>query len=205
MKLIDNFKRNTGLTALSKSIRTVKRNKFVHNLVTARKVAIIGLVNTLEDFEDINALQKFFVEQNIQVDVLLYHPAKEIPQQFLLRKGISFIGKNDINWYGKPLNPIVDQFCKNEFDILIDLSLFETMPIRWIASLSKAKFKVGGLSYNGNPYDLIITIDSKKGMFYLSEQIAHYLNLLNNRFAQEQESKATEEIENKEEISSNNE
>ncbi|NOU18916.1 MAG: hypothetical protein HOO91_15280 [Bacteroidales bacterium] len=187
MKIIDNIKRNAGLKALSKSLRTLQRNKFVHNLVTARKIAIVGLVNNNKDFDEINSLQKFLTEKNMQVEILLYYPGKEIPQQLLLRKGINIFNRNEVNWYGKPLIPFVDQFCRVEYDILIDLSLVEQFPIRWISSLSRSKFKVGSHSYVGNPYDLIINVDNKKEIPYLSEQIIHYLNILNNRFAQDKE------------------
>jgi hypothetical protein len=187
VKLFDNIKRNTGLSALNKSLRTVKRNKFVHNLVTARKVAIIGVINNTKDFDDITVLQKFLLDKNIQVEILVYFPGKEIPQQLLLRKGINIFNKNEVNWYGKPQLTFIDNFCKEEYDILIDLSMIELFPIRWIATLSRSKFKVGSLSYTGNPYELIITIDNKKEISYLSEQVIHYLNLINNRFAQEQD------------------
>jgi hypothetical protein len=187
VKIIDNIKRNAGLKALSKSLRTLKRNKFVHNLVTARKIAIVGLVNNNKDFDEINSLQKILTEKNMQVEILLYYPGKEIPQQLLLRKGINIFNRNEVNWYGKPLIPFVEQFCRVEYDILIDLSLVEQFPIRWISSLSRSKFKVGSHSYVGNPYDLIINVDNKKEIPYLSEQIIHYLNILNNRFAQDKE------------------
>lgn len=187
MKLIDNIKRNAGLSALSKSLKSVKRNKIVHNLVTARSIAIIGVVQTIKDFDDINSLQKILTEKNLQVEVLVYFPGKEIPQQLLLRKGINIFNRNEVNWYGKPLLPFVERFCKEEYDILIDLSMFELFPIRWIAALSRSRFKVGSLSYAGNPYELIISVDNQKEISYLSEQIIHYLNLINNRFAQEQD------------------
>jgi len=74
-----------------------------------------------------------------------------------------------------------------EFDILIDLSLIEVFPIRWISTLSRSMFKVGCLSYAENPFELIISVENKKEIPYLSEQIIHYLNLLNNIPAQEQD------------------
>ena len=161
MKLIDNIKRNAGLSALNKASRTVKRNKFIYNLVTARSVAIIGVVNTIKDFDDISSLQKFLVDKNMMVDILVYFPGKETPQQLLLRKGITIFNKNEINWYGKPLHPSVELFCKKEYDILIDLSLNELFPLRWIATLSRSRFKAGSLGYTGNPYELIISVEER--------------------------------------------
>jgi hypothetical protein len=206
VKIIDNIKRNAGLKALSKSLKTFKRNMFVHNLVTARKIAIVGVINNNRDSDDIFNLQRFLTENNMQVEVLAYFPGKEIPQQLILRKGINIFNRNEVSWYGKPLIPFVEQFCEVEYDILIDLSITEIFPIRWISSLSRAKFKVGSLSYKGNPYELIINIDGNRKISYLSEQVIHYLNLLNNRFAQDQEELSDDsEIVNNDEIQEDDE
>ena len=197
MKLIENIKRNTGLSALNKSLRTTKRNKFVHNLVTARKIGILGIVNTPNDFEEIISFQRFLSDKNIQVETLVYYPGKEIPPQLLMRKGVNIFNKNEVNWYGKPANSYAERFCSQEFDILIDLSMDELFTIRWISTLSRSRFKVGGMGYTGNPYDLVISIEeTKKQIPYLIEQVVHYLNLINNRFAQEQEELVNHNCEN---------
>lgn len=172
---------------MGKSLKTLKRNKIVHNLVTARRIAIVGVVNTTKEFDEINSFQRLLIEKNMEVETLVYFPGKEVPQQLLLRKGVNIFNKNEVNWYGKPLLPYVEHFCREEYDILIDLSLVELFPIRWVATMSRSRFKVGGLSYSGNPYELIITVDNQKEITYLSDQILHYLNLINNRFAQEQD------------------
>lgn len=188
MKLIENIKRNAGLSALNKSLRTTKRNKFVHNLVTARKIGILSIVNTPSDFEEIINFQRFLSDKNIQVETLVYYPGKEIPPQLLMRKGVNIFNKSEVNWYGKPTSSYVERFCSQEHDILIDLSMDPLFTIRWISTLSRSKFKVGAMGYTGNPYDLVISIDeTKKQIPYLIEQMVHYLNLINNRFAQEQE------------------
>jgi len=206
VKIIENIKRNAGLSALSKSLRSVKRNKYVHNLVTARKVAIIGVVKSSKDLDDIISLQKYLNNLHMQVEICVYFPGKEIPQQLLLRKGINIFNRNEVNWYGKPLLPFINDFCKVEYDILIDLSMFEWFPVRWIATLSMARFKVGSLSYVDNPYELIISIENNKEISYLTEQIIHYLNLLNNRFAQDQVVDEVElEVEKNEEIEQDHE
>lgn len=187
MNIIDKIKRNTGSKALSKSLRSLKRNKKVHNLASAHKIGLVGIVNSNKDFDDIMDLQRLLIGKNMQVDVLVYYPGKETPQQLLMRKGINIFNRTEVNWYGKPLIPYAEQFCRYEYDVLIDLSLIELYPVRWISTLSRAMFKVGSLSYSGNPFELIIDVDGKKEITYLSEQIIHYLNLLNNIPAQKED------------------
>lgn len=184
MKLFENIKRNCGLKALGKSLTAIKRTKFVHNLVTARRVALVTFIKNSNDFDEVIGFLSYLNNRHLNVSVIGFFPGKEIPPKMILRKDTGIFTRNDVNWYGKPRVEFVDDFCKQDFDILIDLSMEEVFPIRWISSLSKAKFKVGNLNYSGNPYDLIIDVEKSKGVSFLIEQIKHYLLLLNNRFAQ---------------------
>jgi len=194
VKIIDNIKRNSGLKALSKSLRQVKRTKFVYNLVTARRIGIVSFLRNSKDFDEVLSFQHFLNNQHLNVTIIGYFPGKEIPQQLLLRKDANIFCKNDVNWYGKPKIDFIDDFCKQEYDILIDLTMEEVFPLRWISTLSKSKFKVGNLGYPGNPYDLIIDCEKSKGTNYLIDQIKHYLLILNNRFAQVEAEKETNTI-----------
>ncbi len=191
MKILNNIKRKSGLKALAKSLRQVKRTKFVHNLVTARKIGIVTFLKNSKDFDEVLNFQHFLINQHMDVSILGYYPEKEIPQQLLLRKDTNIFCKKDVNWFGKPKNDFIDDFCKHEYDILIDLSMEEVFPLRWVSTLSRSKFKVGNLSYSGNPYDLIIDIEKPRGILYLIDQVKHYLLLLNNRFAQIETEKTT--------------
>ncbi len=176
-----------GLTKLRKLQKGVDRFKKVYNLVSARKVGIISYACNDSDFEQALKLVKLLNDKNLEVCLLAFYPEKEIPEKYLLRKNANVLSSKDLNWYYKPLSPLADDFIKMDFDILINLSMVEVFPIRWVTSLSKAKFKVGCLSYFGNPNDLIIKIKPEDNLEYFISQVVHYLMLINNRFAQEKE------------------
>ena len=157
----------------------------VYNLDSARRIGIVFIASSDLVFEQALGFMNFLKEKNLEVKLIAYYPGKEIPQKFLLRKNINVFTKKDLNWYFKPLSTFADEFIATDFDILIDLSMQETFPLKWITSLSRAKFKVGNLSYFGNPNDLIINIKPQENLDYLITQIKHYLYLINNRIAQE--------------------
>jgi len=185
VKALDDYKYRKSIKSLNKALVGIKRHKMVQNLTTARN---IGLVFNLPDqsvLDEVLNLKKYFESNNISVVALGFFPGKEIPQYFTMHNRVSVFDKNQVNWYGKPESAVVDSFTSTEFDILIDLNFEETMPMRWISSLSRAKFRVGALNYYNNPFDLIVTVDKSKGLNYLCEQIKQILFQLNNRFAQE--------------------
>lgn len=187
MGLISKYKLQYGLYKLGKQLRNFKRTKRVHNFESARSVGIICPAQSNEVFDLANDLTHFLAGKNIEVTLLVYCPVKEVPQAFLLRRNVNVFNIKEVNWYGKPMVPFAEHFMEKEFDILIDLSLAEHFPLRWVASLSRAKFKVGALNYLGCPNDLIMNVGKNASLNFLIEQMKYYLNLINNRFAQEKQ------------------
>lgn len=185
--MFSNLKLKIGLSKLRKQAKSVKRHKMVYNLQTARKVGIVFFASNGDEFDHAMNLVSFLTGKNIDVALLAYCPEKEIPQNFYLRKHTKVFTKKELNWYGKPTPEYVNKFISLELDILIDLSMHEIFPLRWVSTLSTAKFKVGALNYFGNPNDLVINVKKEQNIDYLISQIKHYLNLINNRFAQQED------------------
>jgi hypothetical protein len=190
--MLSSLKSKIGHSKLRKKLKEVKRDKKVYNLITARRVGMLIYVSSDTVFKQALEFVSYLNQQNLDVCILAFYPGKEIPQQYLLRKNVNIFNKKELNWYNKPMAPFVEEFIGMDFDMLIDLSTQELFPLKWIASLSIAKFKVGNLSYYGSPNDLIINIKSEDNIQNLIIQMKHYLYLINNRFAQEQ----VQELEN---------
>jgi hypothetical protein len=185
--MLKKLRLNIGHSKLRKQLKSLNRDKRVHNFDSARKIGILLFLVSDNDFEQTIKLMGFLTEKNLEVSLIAFYPGKDIPHKYLMRKNVHVFYKKEINWYGKPLMAYTNEFINKEFDILIDLSLVEVFPLKWIASLSKAKFKVGSLSYYGNPNDLIINIKTENNLEYFISQLKHYLYLINNRFAQQEE------------------
>jgi len=185
--MFSKLKLSIGLSRLRKRSKAMLRDKMDHNLESARSIGIICFATSSNGLDNAMNFANFLNEKKIISSILVFCPLKEVPQNFLLRKNVKVFTKKELNWYGRPNQPTVEQFVNEEFDILIDLSLEEVFPLRWISTLSKAKFKVGALGYFGNPNDLTISLKNDKSEEYLVSQIKHYLTLINNRFAQQQD------------------
>ncbi|MDD3569101.1 MAG: hypothetical protein PHT92_11945 [Bacteroidales bacterium] len=179
------FKLRIGHKKLRKELKSFSREKKVHNFVSARRVAIVFYASNRNNFKQINDFADFITKQNLEVTMLAFCPQKEIPLDYQKFDNVNLFTIKEVNWYGKPLAPFAEEFMATNFDILIDLSTEEIFPLKWIVSLSKAKFRVGNLSYPDNPNDLIINVKPDEDLNYFISQIKHYLNLINNRFAQQ--------------------
>ena len=72
---------------------------------------------------------------------------------------------------------VIDNFLREDYDILIDLSLKKFYPLTYLAVASPAKFKVGRCRNDISVYDLSIDNSKKQNLAYLIDKIDHYLNL----------------------------
>lgn len=136
-----------------------QRARAVHNLSTARSVALVVQVCEVEMLDQVLAFKQHIETKGSTVTLLIYYPKKEIASDFLLRKNVDIVDYKLLNWLRIPISPVVDNFLTRQFDLLIDLSLNEILPVRWISTASTATFKVGLLKYPHNPFDLIVNTD----------------------------------------------
>lgn len=183
--MFDNFKYRKSLKELGKLTKSLKRQRKIYNLTTARHIGIVFNLTDSKVFDAIVGLKSMLERIPITVETIGYFNDKEIPQLYTMEKGIKVFSKVELNWYKKPESPMVSEFIAKDFDILIDLTQEEVLPLRWVSTLSKAKFKVGALNYFNNPFDLIVTIDKSLGLEYLTQQVYNTLEVLNNRFAEQ--------------------
>ena len=87
-----------------------------------------------------------------------------------------FFSNEELNWFGKPQGMVIDNFLKEDFDILIDLTLTKFYPLTYLAVASPSKFKVGRTRSDVDVFDLTIDPTKDQDLAVLIEQITHYLN-----------------------------
>jgi hypothetical protein len=155
----------------------IKRYKTVHNFETAKSAGILFQCTEDNDFEVIRDFRKYLEKRQIETLIAGFVNAKQIPDFFLLRQGFNCFCLKDLNWIYIPDIPVAGEFLKKEFDLMFDLSLNFRFPIHYLASMSKAHYKIGRLSTETN-YDLMIDISKENKLAYFTGQIIHYLNII---------------------------
>ena len=166
-----------GSFILRRRIQLLKRERTACNLQTAESAGILFKIDgATASFEKVNEFLKYLTKQKIKVFALGYFNGKNIPMMYLNKKGINIFGKKQLNWYQAPDSSIVKEFMNKKFDLLIDLNCNGTFPLKYVTSLSKARFKVGRLRDQNEPYDFIIDIQENEALDYYIEQLKHYLS-----------------------------
>jgi hypothetical protein len=162
MKWLNNIKVFAGERILNNQLRDIKRTPEVCTLKDAESIGIIYNDTEYVSFEIIRNLVKDLTQESKKIMVLGYVDSKDLIDNYLYRKGFDFFSKNELNWYFKPVSPLVDAFVQEPFDLLINLSLDDHYPIRYITSLSTPRFKTGRYTPNDLCLDLMSDNEKEK-------------------------------------------
>jgi len=162
MKIVDNFKLIVGERMLMNHQKNKVRLAAFYTINEAKNIGIIYNATEFVSFEIIKNLVKNLSHDTRKISVLGYVNSKNLIDNYLYRKGFDFFSRNDLNWYFKPISQVVDQFIREPFDLLINLSLDDHYPIRYITSFSSAVFKAGRYSPDDTCLDFMIDIEKEK-------------------------------------------
>lgn len=164
---------------LAKEIEPVRiRQGF--NFNSAKRVAIIYLDSDEDFFKKIkqytNFLKSSYGIKSVHMMGFVNRSEKQVPiwQQHVLES--DFFTRNDLNWYLRPVKRI-SNFIVEDFDILIDFSGGESVPINFVIKESKAHMKVGLKGSTAEKYsDFIIDMTNQFGIAKYVEQLNLYLS-----------------------------
>ena len=145
----------------------------------------IGVLYFLPDepvYRKISAYVKKLQDKGKRVKALGYVESKHLTGQFLPKLSYDFFFPSGLSWNYKPTSTAVREFIDSEFDILIDLSTKNSLPLLFITGLSRAKFKVGMQRDDSAAYlDMMISLQEKDGLEELITQIDHYISIINKK------------------------
>lgn len=148
------------------------------------KNASIGILYDATDKDNFEVVREFFrdLRSHEKNPVSLgYIDYKEVTFHPLARPESDYFFKDQLNWMKKPSGPVVENFIKEPFDILINLTLEDFHPLDYIAAVSKAGLKIGRAnSAVSFCYDLTFHLDKDADVKSFAYTIIHYLSKINN-------------------------
>jgi hypothetical protein len=166
---------------LKKEKELRKTKPFFCNLKKAKSVGVIYDASIKSEFETVQTFIKDLKALVPEVISLGYINGNETKDFHIQPKDFQFFNNNDLNWSFKPKNNTIQNFASKKFDILIDLSMIDNLPIIYILKWSQAKFIVGKKhSSDFFHHDLMIDVPVYVPSSYYIEQLVLYLNMINS-------------------------
>jgi len=174
-----NLREQIGKRVLKNRMKGHKRETRVYNFETASTAVILFDAQIKNGFHIIKEFRTFLKDHGINCSVYAFMNQKEIPKDMVFWKGYHIITRRNLNWYMKPVGDDIEQFKREDPDILVDFSIEPLIELQFLVQLSSARFKIGCYTEETNDYDLMINLSEQNDMAYLSEQIIHYVSMLN--------------------------
>ena len=172
-----NWRNKIAYTLINRKVQAKKRRSEFHNFQTAKKIGIIWAADGTCSTEQIMKLRKKLESIGLSVSVLAFCPLEETAE--LLIRNFEFFTPKETGFFRLPKPGSIRSFLDKEYDILLDLSIIEQIPVQYIVALSKATMKVGWSKSKYNYYDLMIDISKKPECGFLIKQIKLYLDNIN--------------------------
>jgi len=168
-----------GNRVLKNKLKSFQRETRVHNFKTAGSAVILFDAHKKNAFKIVWEFRGFLMDNEVNCTVYGCTNQKEIPEDMLFWKDLHIITKKNLNWYMQPGGEAVDLFKHEDPDMLIDFNTNHRLELQFLVQLSPARFKIGCFTEEKNDYDLMIKLSEQDDMSYLSEQIKHYVSILN--------------------------
>ncbi len=155
------------------------RNKKPVNLSNASTIGIIYHLQSEDDYNMVSVFTRQLQEQGKKVWVIGLYDSKRIPAYYIPKLSYDLILPKDIDFIFRPKGKFVTEFIDTEFSMLIDLSSPDNFTLSYIATLSKANFKLGRtIDDRTLPYDIMIDTPAEIDYQELINQIIYYFNNL---------------------------
>lgn len=173
------LRERVGTRVLKNKLKSFHRDTRVHNFKTAKSAVILFDALKENAFKIIWEFRGFLMDKGIDCMIYGYVNQKEVPPDMLFWKDLHIINRGNLNWYLQPRGEVVELYRKENPDMLIDFNTTYRLELQFLVHLSPARFKIGCFTEDWNDYDLMIKLSDKEDMSYLSEQIKHYVSILN--------------------------
>jgi len=173
------FREQIGKRVLKNKLKSYKRETQVYNFETAKSAVILFDAQIEKGFSVVKDFHGFLNEKGITCTVYGFTDQKEVPKDMLFWKDYHIITRRNLNWYLQPRGEAATLYNQENPDLLFDFSLEPRIELQFLVQLSPARFKIGSYTEEKNDYDLMINLAQQKDMAYLSEQVKHYVSMLN--------------------------
>ncbi|REJ84798.1 MAG: hypothetical protein DWQ44_08160 [Bacteroidetes bacterium] len=166
-----------GQLKVLKEIQKLDVHREVVSFQDAEKIGILYDAGDIQDYEAVKNYVKTLRSQ-YKKDVLAlgYFDKKVLPPELFAQYGLDFFTRKDLDFRMIPNDPIVSNFIENRFDILVNLDSGKCFPLRYIATVSRSRFRIGRYDKKYlSSYDMLLDIRDNPDIKTIIEEMHKFL------------------------------
>jgi len=171
--MFSKLKKNSIAKKFQKDKLKQSRSSRAINADTIKKIVV--LMEEPQLFHSsamLTKLQKEFKVPLVNIQLLVFKPYEKGEQYMDFE-----LSEKDFGWFGSLKSNKLQEFVKNEYDLLINYGFEENLYWNMITLHSLSKFKVGFTSKDDSLYDLSIS-DAQRDLEVLTTEMIKYLKIL---------------------------
>jgi hypothetical protein len=173
------LKKKYGNSQLSKMLKRRKHTAVAVSFDNVKRLGVIYPANEEARFRKLKSLMESLPE-HIKFSTLGYVDSKELSDFHIQPAEFRFFCQADLNWYYKPVSDTVRAFISTPFDVLIDLSKDNCLPIQFVLAETHARL-IAGRFQDDTVYDFMINPTENKTDEYFFEQLIRYLKMIKTK------------------------
>jgi len=155
--------------------RAVPKGRDKVNLANAQQVGLLFQGDEPDVCKQVQKYADQLRKRGMQVRLLGYLDQHKEGEE----RAFKNYTKKQLDWTYRPTGPLVEEFTKQPFDLLIHLSLSSSLHQAYIMATSNAKLRVGPSTEFTYAYDLMIELTSRAGLTAFIEQMEMLLGKTN--------------------------
>lgn len=176
MNLIDQVKKYSGNMVLKQAIARGTADSEPISFEKATKFAILFYATNEAEMNAVNDLIAFLWEHKKSTLLIGATSGFPVTKSRYTNMNFTQLKEEEYDWRNIPVGYRIMNFLDNNFDILIDMSQEDYMPLTYLLALSKAKIKVGRYDRNSHGlYHFMLDTWQKPDIYNFTEQVRQYL------------------------------
>ncbi len=179
VSIANKIRRKIRLLLKQRALRRYARKRHVVSYALAKHFAVLYEMEPGGGFASIRPIVKQLQTENKKLSVVAYYPQKRMPEALDVPEGVACVVRKDFSLLMRPKNEALRQFLNKEYDILIDLSSHQAFPMKMLAAMTPATYKVGAHHPDYvDIYDLILDVKDNFTASELAKHVIHYLKII---------------------------
>jgi len=169
---------------IERKARSISRNREFVNLSEAYHVGIVAYIDNKNTYKIIDEFKDYLrTDENVNyINTFYFVPLKSLSTEYQNTQWKTFVCLSDLNFLGLPKKSLITDFLDKYYDILIDLSFSDALPVRYVVASANARLKVGPYMEQKNKYyDLIINMKGSNDLKVFIETLVTLLISVNQR------------------------
>lgn len=173
MKLWDDIRNYFYRRSVESKLEGQKTQRTLTNLKDAKSIGIVYDSTNPDNDIIITKFAEQLRQQGKTVEILGFVNDKKIDH----KADILVFNPKQLSWTQVPSDERVEAFANKNFDLLFAAFTSLSLPLEYVARVSKAKWRVGVYDDKKTDYyEMMIKVGDNAGVQYFLEQSTHFLN-----------------------------